>query len=173
VTGNQRLLRRGNASKQQISKTQKRRFIMKFRTTTIAFIFILAAFSLAQTATPTKPNATQPSTATAPATTKADCSCCEKMAEGKANESCCAHHQDASKSEAACCKGKDAKEAVSCMKGDKDKSADACCSNGKCGDGKEGCCSKCEKNSERAALACCGPNGEHCGVAHDHGDINK
>jgi hypothetical protein len=70
-----------------------------------------------------------------------------------------------------CCKGKDA---MSCMKGDKDKSADAC-SNGKCGgDGKEGCCSKSDKTTEQAAMACCGANGDHCGMAHhDHGDISK
>jgi hypothetical protein len=148
---------------------------MKFRMTAI-IILALAAFSWAQTATPTKPNATQPSTAAAPTATKADCPCCQKMADGKAAESCCARHQDASgKSEASCCKHKGGNEAMSCMKGDKDRSADACCSNGKCGgDGKESCCSKSDKNTEQAALACCGANGQQCGMAHhDHGDLNK
>jgi hypothetical protein len=148
---------------------------MKFRITAIIFTFVLAAFSWAQTATPSNP--TQPSTATAPVATKADCPCCQKMADRKATESCCAHHQDGSaKAEMSCCKGKDGKEAMSCMKGDKDKSADACCSKGKCGgDGKEeGCCSKSDKATEEAALACCGEKGEHCGMAHhDHADINK
>jgi len=98
------------------------------------------------------------------------------MADSKATRSCCAHHQDASaKSDMPCCKGKEGKDAMSCMKGDKNESADACCSNGKCGaDGKTGCCSKSDKNTEQAALACCGANGEHCGMAHhDHADINK
>ena len=146
---------------------------MKFRM--IVVILALAALPWAQTATPTKPNAAQPSTAAAPAATKADCPCCQKTAEGKAAESCCAHHQDASaKSDTSCCKRKEGKDAMSCMKGDKDKSADACCANGKCGEGKAGCCSKTDKNTEQAALACCGGNGEHCGVAHhDHADINK
>ena len=147
---------------------------MKFRITAI-IIFALAAFSWAQTATPSKPNAAQPSTATAPSPTKADCPCCQKTAEGKAAESCCAHHQDASaKSEMPCCKGKEGKDAMSCMKGDKDKSTAACCSHD-AGNGKEGCCSKVDKNTEQAAMACCGgANGEHCGMAHhDHADINK
>jgi len=149
---------------------------MKFRLTAIVFIFALAAFSWAQTATPTKPDSTQPSSATAPAASKAECPCCQKMADSKATDSCCAHHQEGSaKAEASCCKGKDGKDTMSCMKGDKDKSADACCSNGKCGgDGKEGCCSKSDKTTEQVAMACCGANGEHCGMAHhDHADINK
>jgi hypothetical protein len=140
---------------------------MKIRMTAIVFIIALAAFSWAQTASPSKPNPTQPSTA------KADCPCCQKMADGKAAESCCAHHQDGSaKSEMSCCKGKEGKDAMSCMKGDKDKSTNACCSHG-AGDGKEGCCSKADKNTEQA-MACCGKAGEHCGMAHhDHADINK
>ncbi len=154
---------------------------MKTRMTAIicSFVFALAMFSWAQTAAPSKANPTQPSTAAAPAATKADCPCCQKMADGKATESCCAHHQNGSaKAEASCCKGKEgknAKNAMSCMKGDKDKSADACCSKGKCGgDGKEGCCSKSNKTTEQAAVACCGANGEQCGMAHhDHADINK
>ena len=146
---------------------------MKFRMT--ALILILAAFSWAQTATPTKPNATEPSTVAPPAATKADCPCCQKMAEGKAADSCCAHHQEASaKSEASCCQRKAGEEAMSCMKGDKNKSADSCCANMKCGEGKAGCCSKNDKNTEQAALACCGAKGEHCGAAHhEHADINK
>jgi hypothetical protein len=141
----------------------------------IAIILALAALSWAQTPTPTKPNATEPSTAAAPAATKADCPCCQKMAEGNAGESCCAHHQDASvKSEASCCERTEGKEAISCMKGDKDKSADACCENGKCGEGKEGCCSKSEKTTEHTSMVCCATNGEHCGMAHhEHADINK
>ena len=151
---------------------------MKFRMTTIVLIFILtlSVFSGAQAANPSQANPTQPSTAAAPAATKAECPCCPKMADSKATESCCAHHQGGSaKSETSCCKGKDGKDAMSCMKGDKDKSADACCSNGKCGvAGKEGCCSKSEKNTEQAGMACCGANGEHCGMAHhDRADVNK
>ena len=147
---------------------------MKFKMTAI-IIFALAASCWAQTATPTKANAAQASTAAVQASTKTECPCCQKMADGKAAASCCAHHQDASaKSEASCCKGKEGNEAMSCMKAEKDKSADACCSNGKCGDGKEGCCSKSDKTTEQAALACCGANGERCGMAHhDHSDINK
>ena len=147
---------------------------MKSRITAIMFTIVLAAFSWAQTATPANP--TQPSTATAPVATKADCPCCQKITDGKATESCCAHHQDGSaKAETSCCKGKDGKDAMSCMKGDKDKSADACCLSGKCGgEGKEGCCSKSDKTTEQAALACCGANGGHCGMTHrDHADINK
>jgi len=147
---------------------------MKTRMTAIVFIIALGAFSWAQTATPTKANPTQPSTAGVPAATKADCPCCQKMGDSKATASCCAHHQDGSaKSEMSCCKGKEGKDAMSCMKGDKDKSAEACCSNGKCGDGKEGCCSKTDKKTEQA-MACCGATSEHCGMAHqNHADINK
>jgi hypothetical protein len=148
---------------------------MKFKLT--AIILALAVSSWAQTATPPKSESTQPSTPAVQVTTKADCPCCQKMAEGKATESCCAHHQEGSaKSEMPCCKGKDGKDAMSCMKGNKNTSADACCSNGKCsaGDGKEGCCPKADKTIEQAAMACCGANGEHCGMAHhDHGDMNK
>lgn len=150
---------------------------MKFKLT--AFILALAAISWAQTATPAKPNSTQPSTSAVQATTKADCPCCQKMADGKATESCCAHHPDGSaKSEMPCCKGKDkdGEGAMSCMKGEKDKSADACGGNGKScsGAAKEDCCSKADKTTEQAAMACCGANGEHCGMAHhDHGDFNK
>jgi len=150
---------------------------MKFKLT--AIILALAVSSWAQTATSPKPNSSQPSTPAVQETAKADCPCCQKMADGKATESCCAHHQDrTAKSEMPCCKGKDkeGKDAMSCMKGDKGTSADACCSNGKCsaGDEKEGCCSKADKTTEQAAIACCGANGEHCGMAHhDHGDINK
>lgn len=138
-------------------------------------ILALAAFSWAQTVTPPQASPTQPPTGAAQATSKADCPCCQKMADSKATESRCAHHPDGSaKPEMSCCKGKDAKDAMSCMKGDKDKSADAC-SNGKCGgDGKEGCCSKSDKTTEQAAMACCGANGDHCGMAHhDHGNIDK
>src|SRR5579864_1565105 len=148
---------------------------MKTRMTAIVFILALATFSWAQTATPSPANPTQPSTAAAAPETKADCPCCQKMADSKAAASCCTHHQEGSaKSEMSCCKGKEGKDAMSCMKGDKDKSADAS-SNRKCGgDGKEGCCSKSDKTTEQAAMACCGANGEHCGLAHhDHADINK
>ncbi len=150
-----------------------RGFAMKIRM--IAIIFALAAFSWAQNAASPKADPAQPSTASAPAATKAGGFCCQKMGDGKTAESCCAHHADGStKSETACCKGKDG-NAMSCMNGDKDKSSDACCSNGKCGDHeKEGCCSKAGKNTEQAAMACCGANGERCGAAHhDHADINK
>jgi hypothetical protein len=147
---------------------------MKTRLTVIILI-ALAAFSWAQTATPSNSNPVQPPTTAAPAASKADCPCCQKMTGGKATESCCAHHQDVTaKAETSCCKGKEGKDAMSCMKGDKNKSADACCSNGKCGDGKADCCSKSDKTTEQAALACCGANGEHCGATHhDHADINK
>jgi hypothetical protein len=141
----------------------------------IAIIFALATFSWAQNAASPKANPALPSTATAPAATKAEGSCCQKMGDGKAAESCCAHHADGStKSETSCCKGKDG-NAMSCMKGDKDKSAEACCSSGKCGgDMKEGCCSKTDKTTEQAAMACCGKNGEQCSKAqHDHADISK
>lgn len=150
---------------------------MKSRLTAIVFILALAAFSWAQTVTPPKASPTQPPTAAAPATTKADCPCCQKMTEGKATDSCCAHHQDGSaKSEMPCCKGKEGKDAMSCMKGDKDKSTAASTPNGKycSGEGKEGCCSKADTTTEQTAMACCGANGEHCGMAHhDHADINK
>jgi hypothetical protein len=148
---------------------------MRFRLPVIVFVVALAAFSWAQTATPPRANPTQPSTAAVPAATKADCPCCQKMADSKATESCCAHHQGASaKADMPCCKSKEGKEAMSCMKGDKDKSKDACCSKGKCGgEGKEGCCSKSDKTTEQAAMACCGANGELCGAHHDHGDLNK
>lgn len=149
---------------------------MKTRMTAIVFILALATFSWAQTAAPSPAKPTQPSTAAAAAETKADCPCCQKMADSKAAASCCAHHQEGSaKSEMSCCKGKEGKDAMSCMKGDKGKSADASCSSGKCGgDGKEGCCSKSDKTTEQAAMACCGATGDHCGIAHhDHADINK
>jgi hypothetical protein len=153
----------------------KRRLVMKSRLTGVVFILALAAFSWAQTPT-SKSNPTQPSTAV-PAATKADDSCCQKMADGKAAESCCAHQPDGSaKSEMSCCKGKGGKDAMSCMKGDKDKSTDASCSNGKCGDGdgKAGCCPKSDKTTEQAAMACCGADGAHCGMAHhDHAEISK
>ena len=150
---------------------------MKSRLTAIVFIFALAAFSWAQTVTPPQPGPTQPPTGTVKAASKADCPCCQKMADSKATNSCCAHHQDGSaKSDMPCCKGKEGKDAMSCMKGDKDKSTDASSSSGKCcGDGgKEGCCSKPDKTTEQAAMPCCGANGEHCGMAHhDHADLNK
>ena len=75
-----------------------------------------------------------------------------------------------------CCKGKDGKDAMSCMKGDKDKSADAMLLEREVRrrTGKEGCCSKSDKATEQAAMACCGANGEQCGMAHhDHANINK
>jgi len=133
---------------------------MKFRM--IVIILALTTLPWAQTTTPSKSDQPQSSTAPAPAASKTDCPCCQKMTDGKATDSCCAHHQDGSaKSEMPCCKGKegkDAKDAMSCMRGNKDKSTDASSSNGKCcgGDGKEGCCSKSDKTTEQAAMACCG-----------------
>jgi hypothetical protein len=169
---------KGSMPRRQQACRSRRRFVMKIRITAIifSFVFALATFSWAQTATPSNPNPAQPSTASAPAEIKADCPCCQKMADSKVTESCCAHHQNGSaKSEASCCKGTDGRDAMSCMKGDTDKSADACCSKGQCVDkGKEGCCSKSDKTTEQAAIACCGANGEHCGMAHhEHADINK
>jgi hypothetical protein len=149
---------------------------MKFKMAAI-IILALAAFSWAQTVTPPQASPTQPPTGAAQAASKTDCPCCQKMADGKATESCCAHHPDGSaKSDMRCCKGKEGKDAMSCMKGDKDTSTAASSPNGKCcsGDGKEGCCSKSNKTTEQAAMACCGANGEHCGMAHhDHGNIDK
>ena len=148
---------------------------MKFRM--VLIILALTTFSWAQTTAPSKPNEPSSSTSAVPAAGKADCPCCQKMADSKATESCCAHQQDGSaKSDMPCCKGKDGKDAMSCMKGDKDKSTNASSANGKCcgGDGKEGCWSKSDKTTEQAAMACCGANGEHCGMAHhDHADLNK
>lgn len=91
---------------------------MKIRLNAIIFIFALAASSWAQTATSSKANPDQSSTAAAQATTKAECPCCK--ADGKAAASCCARHQEGTAtSDQACCKGKEGKEAMSCMKGDK------------------------------------------------------
>jgi hypothetical protein len=144
---------------------------MRIRLTAIIFVVALAAFSWAQAATPSKANPEQSSTATAQAKTKAECPC--SKADGKAAESCCAHHQDGSAaSDKSCCKGKDGKEAMSCMKGDKDKAK--CCSGGSCAADGKTCCSKSDKTIERAALACCGTNGNRCGTAHrDQTDIAK
>lgn len=143
----------------------------------LASILALSAFSWAQSAASPQATATQATTNSASAATKAECPCCQKMADNKATMPCCAHHEDgAAKSEMSCCKGMAGKDAMSCMKGDKGKSPDASSPNGKCcgGSGKESCCSKSEKATEQAAMSCCGANGEKCGMAHhDHADMNK
>ena len=144
---------------------------MRIRLTAIIFVVAIAAFSWAQTATPSKANPAPSSTATAQATTKAECPCCK--ADGKAAASSCARHQDGSAaSDQACCNGKDGKEAMSCMKGDKNKAR--CCSGGKCATDRKTCCSKSDKTTEQAALVCCGTNGNRCATAHrDQADITK
>jgi len=154
---------------------------MKYTFIVIVFC-AFASFSCAQTASPSKANPSTSTTAAVPASPKADCPCCQKMSDGKAMESCCTHHADVSgKAEMPCCKGKEGNDAMSCMKADKDKPADASSANGMCcaGKEKEGCCSKSDKTTsdkttEHAVMACCGANGEQCGMAHhDHADINK
>ena len=133
-------------------------------------ILALALASWAQTATqnPTSPRDTQKASA-AQSETKAECPCCQKMAESKDAMSCCAHHNHAkgAKEEMSCCGGKDGK---SRMKGDK--SVSASCADGKCCNGKDekGCCCGSDK-ADKMAMACCGHG--QCGMGHDHADMDK
>ena len=140
-------------------------------------ILALALACWAQTATQSTTNANDAQKApAAQSETKAECPCCQKMADSKDAMSCCAHHSHASggKEEMSCCGGKDGK---SCMKGDK--SAKASCADGKgctgeaqCCSGKDGksCCAGADKG-DKMAMTCCGHG--HCGMGHDHTDMDK
>jgi hypothetical protein len=148
---------------------------MKFNR--MLLILSLATLSVAQTSTPTKPDssADQKAEAAQQVTAKADCPCCQKMADSKDAKSCC-HHDAAAKGEKegmSCCQGKDG---MSCMKSDKDNSADAACAKDKCcaSDSIKGCCARSDKTTEQASMVCCGGASGHCGMAHhDHGDMNQ
>ena len=133
-----------------------------------AVVLILALASWAQTATqaPANPTDTQ-NAAAAQSETKAGCPCCQKMAQGKDAMSCCTHQKDAKNGAPMSCCGRDGS---SCMKGDK--SAKASCTDCKCcnGQGEKDCCAKCAKNSTMA-MTCCGHG--HCGMGHDHANIDK
>ncbi len=134
-------------------------------------ILWIATIAFAQTATQTKPGTADPQAPAAAAQTEtmADCPCCQKMAEGKDAMACCQHDKNG-KNAMACCDGKDG---MACMKGDKNMAAKDCCTNGKCdASAKSGCCAKGDKTSE-TAMACCGAKGQHCGMGHDHNDINR
>jgi len=131
-------------------------------------VFILALTSWAQTATQTPANPTDTQKASAaPSEMKTGCPCCQKMAEGKDAMSCCHHGKDGKGEKAAtsCCNGKDGQM---CMKGDKSASCANCeCCNGK---GEKDCCAQCAKET-KMAMSCCGHG--HCGMGHDHADMNK
>jgi hypothetical protein len=143
----------------------------------ILLILCLATVSVAQTSTPTKadPSTGQKAVTTESVKAKANCPCCQKMADSQDAKSCCQHDPavKGEKQAMSCCQGNDG---MSCMKGDKDKSADATCANGKCcgANAKEDCCATSDKTTEQAAMACCGAAGGHCGAAHhDHGDMKE
>lgn len=130
--------------------------------TTLILILALAGWAQTATQTPTTPADTQKSPA-GQAETKNGCPCCQKMAEGM---SCC-HHGKGEKAATSCCNGKDGQ---TCMKGDK--SANASCADCKCcnGQGKKDCCANCAKN-DTMAMTCCGHG--HCGMEHDHENMDK
>lgn len=133
----------------------------------MVLVFALAAW--AQTATPNPPSAGDAQKApVAQSSSKAECPCCQKMADGKDAMACCHHEANVKDAAMACCNGKDAK---SCMKADK--SAKASCEGGKCCAGKDvkNCCAGSEKDGAMA-MACCGKG--QCGMGHhDQGNVDK
>jgi len=128
----------------------------------LVLIVALAGWAQTATQTPANPTGTQKASA-AQSETKAECPCCQKMAEGM---SCCHHGKD-EKAATSCCSGKDGK---SCMKSDK--SANASCANCECcnGKGEKDCCAHCAKET-KMAMSCCGHG--HCGMGHDQANMDK
>lgn len=117
----------------------------------LAMILALTVLPWAQTSTPNPPDAN------AQSTTKAECPCCQKMADAKDGKSCCAHMAAKDGKAMSCCSAKNGK---SCMKGDK-KAMAACTKAGCCAEGKE-CC---KKDGDKSAMACC--SGGQCGMHQD------
>jgi hypothetical protein len=119
----------------------------------LVMMMALTVLPWAQTSTPNSPSPAQ-------STTKSECPCCQKMAEGKEGKSCCAHHDMAVKDGKAmsCCQAKGGK---SCMKGGKKEMA-ACAKEGCCGSDAKDCC---KKDGDKSAMACC--SGGQCGMHHD------
>lgn len=148
------------------------------KTRLVAVILLFAAISFAQTPSQPKSNPSQPQSSTAaPAETKAQCPCCEKMSGPKDSEMCCAHHQDTSSdSGMSCCQGKNGKDAMSCAK-----SHAGCCGDKADGKDQKGCCDHAAKGTEQAQMSCCAGHDHdgmahgHCGMMdqHDHGEMNK
>ncbi len=151
---------------------------MKSASRFMLMVLALAFAAWAQSASqnPTSPNDAQKAPA-AQSETKAECPCCQKMADGKATMSCCARHKhdQGAKEGMSCCGGKDGE---SCMKSDT--SAKASCDDGKCCNGDAKCCK--DKDSkdccagsdkgDKMAMACCGHG--QCGMGHhDHGTMDK
>jgi len=148
-----------------IKEIKKMKSAMKL--TVVVLILALAGWAQTATQAPAKPTDAQ-KPAAAQSETKAACPCCQKMAEGKDAMSCCAHAKDLkSAATMSCCGGKDGK---SCMK--PDKSADASCANCGCcnGKGQKDCCAQCAKET-KMAMSCCGHG--HCGMGHDHANMDK
>ena len=133
-----------------------------------AVLMLSAVLSLAQTFTQTKP-VPGDSQSTAQETRKAECPCCQKMAEDA--KGCCHHDAGAKDMKEAmpCCQGKDQ---VSCMQGDKNKSNEMPCAGKGCAsEDMKGCCQKSDKSTGTTAMTCC--KAGQCGSSHDHGTMNK
>ena len=142
----------------------------------LAIILLSAVTCLAKTNNQNSSSANETQTKENGSVPKAECPCCQSMAESQDAKPCCHHDSAASDSKKMVCDGKDAKscmggqDAMSCMKDDKAKSAEACCGKGD----QKGCCAKSDKTSEQTAMTCCGGSHNHCGMqAHDHADPGK
>jgi len=141
---------------------------MKSAKSLTLLVLILALAGWAQTAAQNPPASGKAQEApAAQSETKTECPCCQMMAQGKDAMSCCRHQKDAKSGAPMPCCGKDGS---SCMKGDK--SAKASCAHCKCcdGQGEKDCCAECAKNNTMA-MSCCGHG--HCGMGHDHANIDK